>query len=532
MKQLVQHLRNGSLELLDVPCPQVAPGHLLIRSRASVISAGTERMLVEFARASLLQKAKQQPQRVQQALDKIKTDGLLTTVDAIRNRLDQPLAMGYSNLGEITAVGEGVDGFQVGDRVASNGPHAEVVHVPRNLCVKVPDSVEDEQAAFAVLASIPLQGIRLLKPELGETVVVYGLGLLGLLAVQLLAASGVNVVGIDLDANRLALAERFGATALNAREGDPVELFRSLEGDAGADAVLITASAKSDRILRSAASIARKRGRIVLVGDVTPEFDRAEFYQKELSLQVSCSYGPGRYDPLYEQQGIDYPLAYVRWTEQRNLEAVVEVMASGKLDPLPLVTQRIAHTRANEAYDSLVKDNSDLAILLQYPASNSASHLRVVRSWPPTAKAAPAVVGVIGAGQFARGTLLPALSRTDTRLKCITSSGGLNAAVLSRKFRIETAATKNDAILSDEEINTVVIATRHGGIPELVIDGKTGLLVDEYDIEAMAAKMIELANDRALAARLGATAREHIAANFSLEQSIDGLWGIVRKVMG
>ena len=461
MKQVVQHLRNGELEILDVPCPQVRPGHMLIRSRFSVISAGTERMLVDFAKGNLLQKARQQPERVRQAIDKIRTDGLWATAEAIRDRLDQPLALGYSSAGEVIEVGEGVTEFQVGDRVASNGPHAEVVHVPKHLCAGVPAVLDDERAAFAVLGAIPLQGIRLLQPELGETIAVYGLGLLGLLAVQLLKSAGANVIGIDLDADRLQRAAALGASPINAAQTDAAASCLAHTKGAGADGILITASAHDDDILRQAARMARRRGRIVLVGVVDTTFDRRDFYDKELSFQVSCSYGPGRYDPAYEQQGIDYPLGHVRWTEQRNIAAVVELLAAGKVDPLPLITHRIAHASAEQAYDLLRTDRSQLAVMLQYPHTAPTSELRIVRVTERTQGQGTAVVGFIGAGQFARRTLLPAFKRTPARLKTITSAGGVNAALLARRFGFEVATTDCKQLLDDDDINTVVIATRH-----------------------------------------------------------------------
>ena len=467
MKQVMQHLRSGTLELLEVPCPKVAPGHLLIRNRASVISAGTERMLVEFARGSMIQKARQQPERVRQVIDKIKTDGLWATTEAIGDRLDQPLALGYSSCGEVIEVGEGVDGFSIGERVASNGPHAEVVHVPKHLCAKVPDDVADEPAAFAVLAAVPLQGIRLLRPELGETIVVYGLGLLGLLAVQILRASGVKVIGIDFKRDRLDLAAQLGATVVDVSSKAVVQSCDALTNGVGVDGVLITANAQNDDIIRQSASISRRRGRIVLVGVVEPKFDRKDFYDKELTFQVSCSYGPGRYDPAYEKQGIDYPIGHVRWTQQRNIAAVVDLLARGDLKPETLITQRVAHANAEQAYDSLAGDESQLAIVLQYPSSNPAAELRVVRVASQQRREGKAVVGFVGAGDFARRTLLPAFQRTDARLKSIVSAGGVNAAVLARKFGVEAALTESEALLDDDAINTIVIATRHDQHAEL-----------------------------------------------------------------
>ncbi len=369
MKQVVQNLRTGVLERMEVPCPQVSRGHLLIQTRASLISAGTERFVVEFGKASLVAKARQNPERVKQVLSKIKTDGLLPTLEAVFTKLDEPLPLGYCNAGHVLEVGEGVDGYAVGDRVASNGHHAEVVKVPVHLCARIPPAVTDEEASFAVLGAIALQGIRLLKPELGEQVVVFGLGLVGLLAVQMLVASGVKTIGIDLDPDRLRLAEACGATVINPAQGtDPVAAAVALSGGQGVDGVLITAHAKHDSIISQSAQMSRKRGRLVLVGVVNLELNRAEFYEKELTFQVSCSYGPGRYDPRYEQQGIDYPLPFVRWTEQRNIQAVLDLIAQGRLDVKRLISHHIAHADAVRAYELLSSGQTQMGVVLQYGA--------------------------------------------------------------------------------------------------------------------------------------------------------------------
>jgi predicted dehydrogenase/threonine dehydrogenase-like Zn-dependent dehydrogenase len=469
VKQIVQNLRTGVLELLEVPCPQAARGHLLVQSRATLISAGTERSLVEFGKANLLAKARQNPERVKQVLTKIKADGLLPTLEAVFNRLDEPLPLGYCNAGIVVEVGPGVTGFAVGDRVASNGNHAELVHVPTHLCAKIPDRVTDEEACFAVLGSIALQGIRLLQPELGETVVVFGLGLVGLMAVQMLAASGTRVIGIDLDRQRLKLAESFGALSINPGDGgDPVAATMALTQGHGVDGVLITASAKHDTIMSQSAQMSRKRGRLVLVGVVNLELNRAEFYEKELTFQVSCSYGPGRYDAVYEQQGHDYPYAFVRWTEQRNIQAVLELMDRRGLDVDRLTSHRIAFDDAVQAYELLSSGMSQLGVVLVYPheetgrqhtvalhAGDSPAGVHVAQ---PVGRA---VVGVIGAGTFTKGVLLPALAKTDATLHSIVSAGGVSAAHAARKFGFRKCSTDYQTLLADDQINTVFITTRH-----------------------------------------------------------------------
>lgn len=368
MKQILQNLGNGETQLADVPCPKNKPGHLLIASQQTLVSAGTERMLVDFGKANILDKARQQPDKVKMVLGKVKTDGLQPTIEAVRSKLDQPLPLGYCNAGVVLETG--VPGFDIGDRVVSNGNHAEVVRVPKNLCAKIPDNVDNESAAFTVLASIALQGIRLAQPTLGECVVVTGLGLIGLVAVQLLRAQGCRVLGIDFDSNKCAMAREFGAETVDLSKGEnPLDVAAAFSRGRGVDAVIITAATKSNEPVSQAASMCRKRGRIVLVGVVGLELSRADFYEKELSFQVSCSYGPGRYDSEYEDKGNDYPIGFVRWTEQRNFEAVLDMMASGALNVKPLMTHRFDINNAVEAYKAL-DDKLALGILLAYPEQN------------------------------------------------------------------------------------------------------------------------------------------------------------------
>ena len=471
MKQVLQNLRTGELELVDIPCPQVSPGHVLIGTTSSLISAGTERSLVEFSKATLIQKARQQPDRVKQVLDKIKSDGVLPTLEAVFARLDQPLPLGYCNAGRVLAIGSNVEGLEVGQRVASNGGHAEIVHVPKNLCIPVPDSVADDHAAFTVLASIGLQGIRLLQPTLGECIAVYGLGLVGLLSVQMLVAAGIRVCGIDLDPQRLELAEQFGAIPINASTSNVVAHTTRYSDGGGVDGVLITASAKQDSIVHQAAQMTRKRGRIVLVGIVNLDLQRADFYEKELSFQVSCSYGPGRYDAEYEQHGRDYPPSYVRWTEGRNLLAVTQMMDSGRLDVEPLITNRIAHTDAIRAYDLLISDKSQLGIVLQYPSNSPTLDRKITTPLTRQAVASETRVtaAVIGAGAFAQRVLLPELKRSRIHLAGIASAGGISAAHAAKKFGIGCCYSDYRELLAEPDINTVFITTRpHQHAPMII----------------------------------------------------------------
>jgi predicted dehydrogenase/threonine dehydrogenase-like Zn-dependent dehydrogenase len=465
MLQLLQNLASGETLVAEVPAPQAAAGTLLIATRASLISAGTERMLVDFGRASWIDKARQQPERVKQVLAKVRTDGLFATLDAVRSKLDQPLALGYCNAGVVLEVGAGVDGFAVGDRVLSNGPHAEVVRVGKNLCARIPDAVPDEAAPFAVPAAIGLQGIRLAAPTLGECFVVTGLGLIGLLAVQLLRAQGCRVLGIDFDAAKLALAQRFGAEVCDlARGEDPVASGLAFSGGRGVDGVIVTAATSSSEPIAQAARMSRKRGRIVLVGVTGLELNRADFYEKELTFQVSCSYGPGRYDPVYEQQGHDYPLGFVRWTEQRNFEAALALLAEGKLEVAPLISHRFPLREAARAYDTLVSDRAALGIVLQYAGAPAAEAARRVAFGvtPAVAASGEAVLAVIGAGNYGSRVLIPALKRAGARLDTIASSTGVSAYHHGKKNGFAFASTDVQAdVLRNARVNAVVVATRH-----------------------------------------------------------------------
>ena len=474
MKQIVQDIHSGEIVIENVAVPRVAPGHLLIQTTYSFISAGTERMLVEFGRAGYLAKARQQPEKVKQVLDKIRTDGLLETFESVRAKLDQPLPMGYSNVGRVLEVGHGVEGFGAGDRVASNGRHAEVVMVPKHLAAKIPDGVTDEEACFTVLGAIALQGIRLISPTLGETIAVFGLGLIGLLAVQILKAHGARVIGFDYDAQRVDLARQSGAEAENLALGtDPVQAAAAFTGDLGVDGVLVTAATTSGDLMHQAAEMCRRRGRIVLTGVTGLNLRRSDFYEKELSFQVSCSYGPGRYDPCYEEMGHDYPLGFVRWTEQRNFEAVLELLREKRLSPGALISKRVPLTDAREAYDA-VAAKSVIGVMLTYPdveseADRPALTARTVRHHAPREEVQTAVCGLIGAGNFARQKILPALVKSGARLKWVATSTGLSGSLAARKFRIENSTTETGQVLDDPEVNAVVIATRHNTHAPLVI---------------------------------------------------------------
>ena len=430
-------------------------------------------MLLDFGKANWIDKARQQPDKVRLVLDKIRTDGLIATVESVRAKLDQPISLGYSNAGVVLEVGSGVSEFLAGDRVVSNGCHAEVVSVPKNLCARIPDNVTDDAAAFTVVGAIALQGIRLAQPTLGETFVVTGLGLIGLIAVQLLRAHGCRVLGIDFDARRLAIAQSFGAEVVNLAVGeDPLAAAERLSRGRGVDGVIVAAATKSNEPIHQAALMCRKRGRIVLIGVTGLELSRDDFYKKELSFQVSCSYGPGRYDPAYEQGGKDYPYPYVRWTAQRNFEAVLDMMADGRLNVEPLITHRFPFERALDAYKLLESEEFYLGILLEYPADRPSAELLnrriLLQPGESSGQTARANIGFIGAGGYATKVLIPAFKKANAHLLSIAANGGLSAAHVGRKFGFQEATTDVDAILANPSIDTVAIATRHDSHAALV----------------------------------------------------------------
>lgn len=458
MKQIIQNLNSGETSLIEVPAPMVMEGHLLIQSVCSLVSAGTERMLVDFGRANWLNKVRQQPERVKTVLEKIKTDGLGPTFDAIKSKINKPIPLGYCNSGIVIGVGAGVSGFRVGDRVASNGAHAEVVQVPQNLAAKIPDSVSNESAAFTVIGAIALQGIRLIQPTFGETVVVIGLGLIGQIAVQLLKANGCRVIGIDTDKQKCSLAESYGITAIcSANNADISGTILSLTRQIGADAVLITAAAKDDSIVSDAAKMSRKRGRIVLVGVVNLNLQRSDFYEKELSFQVSCSYGPGRYDYDFEKNGNDYPIGFIRWTAKRNFEAVLQAMASGQLEVASLISNKLPIEDYTKVYNALTHpDNAAVIFLYQQDLQHSSSI-----AFKAVNKAAAAGVAIIGAGNFSSKVIVPLLKKNATNIQFVASANGLNAAQLARQFSIANATTDLNQIWENDNVDTVIIATQH-----------------------------------------------------------------------
>ncbi|MES2654749.1 MAG: bi-domain-containing oxidoreductase [Bacteroidota bacterium] len=470
MKQIIQNLKNGNTILEEVPAPLVKKGHVLIQTSKTLVSLGTEKMLVEFGKSNLLSKARQQPEKVKQVLDKIKSDGLLPTLEAVFNKLDEPLPLGYCNAGVVIEVGEGVSEFKVGDRVVSNGAHAEFVCVPKNLCALIPENVSDEEAAFTVIGSIGLQGIRLVNPTIGETVVIIGLGLIGLITAELLIANGCEVIGFDFDDKKVALAQSKGVKAFNASKGiDVVKTVEGLTNGIGADAVIITASTKSDEVISQSAQMSRKRGRIVLVGVIGLNINRADFFKKELSFQVSCSYGPGRYDEDYENRGIDYPLAYVRWTEKRNFETILGAIARGKVDVKPLITERVKLDDYMQIYGSM--GGASIASIISYEApQQQAKPQNNIQLNQATFVGSKGVIGIIGSGNFTKMTMLPALKGTGASYKYIASQSGVSGNALAKKYGFSNSTTDYKQILNDSEVDLVLITTRHNVHASMTID--------------------------------------------------------------
>ncbi len=468
MKQIIQHLKNGKTILEEVPCPKIKRGHILIKTKRSLVSLGTERMLVEFGKGNLLTKAKSQPDKVKQVLDKIKTDGLMPTLETVFKKLDEPLPLGYCNAGEVIAVGEGVKEFKIGDRAASNGNHSEVVSIPSNLAAKIPDNLTYEEGAFAVIGSIALQGLRLANPTLGENIVVIGLGLIGLIECQLLIANGCNVIGFDINKSKVELAEKFGVKAYAAADkNEQINIVEDLTNGIGADAVIITASSNSNEIISASAQMSRKRGRIVLVGVVGLDIKRSDFYEKELTFQVSCSYGPGRYDDDYEQKGIDYPLPYVRWTEKRNFEAVLNAISTGKLDVKSLISEVVPLTEYGRIYDNM--NSGSIASILSYSETSELKSSVVLTN--KNFSSSKGVIGIIGAGNFAGMMIVPTLKKLNADMKYICSSKGLSSTTLAKKYGIVNSSTDYKQVLQDPEVDAVLITTRHNQHAAMVIEG-------------------------------------------------------------
>lgn len=473
MKQVIQSYRTGELKVADIPAPGVEPGSVLVLTSASLVSYGTEKMVMDLAKKSLIGKARDRPDLVKKAIQRIGRDGIAATVSAMRSKLDQPIPLGYSSVGTVVAVGDGVVGIDVGARVACAGAkvanHAEVNLVPQNLCALVPGEVPDEVAAFVTVGAIALQGIRIAGVALGEVYAVIGLGLIGQITVQLVKAAGGRVLGIDLDPAKVELARRLGADGAVLRSEDVAARAAALTAGRGVDGVLITAATPSNDPVQLAGEICRDRGRVVVVGAVGMDIPRRPYYDKELSFFLSRSYGPGRYDPLYEESGIDYPIGYVRWTEQRNMEAFLGQCAAGRLDIGSLVSHRFPIEHAEEAYQLIASGADALGIILTYPARETPERSVALQGFGQ-AVSGDLRISVIGAGGFASGVLVPALAKVaNVRLDTIVSARGLSARHLADKFSFRSCSTNAAEALDGGHSSAVVIATRHNLHAEQVV---------------------------------------------------------------
>ena len=463
MKQVQQNYRSGELKVAEVPAPRAGDGQVLVATRVSLISSGTERQLMQLAKSSLVGKAAARPDLVRRVISNVRKEGLKPTLDKVFAKLDSPIPLGYSLVGEVVAIGRNVAGYSLGDRVACAGAglanHAEFNAVPKNLTVAVPAGVDDEDASFVTLGAIALQGVRQAAPTLGETVVVMGLGLIGLLTVQILKANGCVVIGFDPNPERAALAKTLGADIAVSEALATVVASRS--GGPGADAVIVTASSRSSEPVNTAAEISRPKGRIVVVGLVGLTIDREPFYKRELELKLSMSYGPGRGDPTYELDGHDYPLPYVRWTEQRNMAAFLALIEQGRITPRAYVTHRYAIAEAEKAYDLMESGAPHLAILLTYPEHSSRPPPPPVAP-KPRAEKATLGVAFVGLGNYAKSVLLPKVRGAEgVALTAVVTKTGISANHSKDKFGFDAAATDSQAALDDPTTDAIFIATRH-----------------------------------------------------------------------
>jgi predicted dehydrogenase/threonine dehydrogenase-like Zn-dependent dehydrogenase len=464
VKQILQNLKTGAVTVTDVPAPVVRPGFVVVRTAASLISAGTERMTVEAGQKSLVGRAFDQPALVKQVIQKARTEGVLNTIDAVRSKLDSRIALGYSAAGTVIGAGEGVDGFRPGDRVACAGvgyaSHAEVLAVPQNLCVRLPDPVNFDAASFGTLGAIALQGIRLIEPTLGEATVVIGLGLIGQLAVQLLKANGCRVFGIDLDQGKIDLAKRFGADDGAAPGDDTRRRIMDWSRGRGADAVLITATSPSNQPVELAGEISRPKGRVVVVGAVGLNLPRKPYYDRELSFKISMSYGPGRYDPEYEERGHDYPFGYVRWTEGRNIEAFLDLLTEGRVNVEQLITHRFKLADSERAYEVITGNEPYLGVVLQYDTERELED-RIPLAPRKATPAAEVRIGLIGAGGYAKGMLLPNFKAAGAQFQSIATASGVTARSVGEQNGFRFCVSSAADVIDDEDTNLIVIATRH-----------------------------------------------------------------------
>jgi predicted dehydrogenase/threonine dehydrogenase-like Zn-dependent dehydrogenase len=476
MKQIVQNFKNGQLRLKEVPAPNTATGGVLVKTVNSLISIGTEKMMLDLARKSMLGKAKERPDQVQQVIKKVKKEGLKSTYLKVMNQLEEPKPLGYSCSGIVLEVGENGGNFQVGDRVACAGAgyanHAEINFVPKNLVVKIPESVSFEEAAYSTLGAIALQGVRQAEPSLGDIVFVMGLGLLGLITVQLLKANGCIVIGSDLNSNKIKLAQNLGIDhAFHGNKGELLHQVQRITQNQGVDAVIITASSKSNEPIELAGELARSKSKIIAVGLIPLNVPRNAYYLKELDLRLSMSYGPGRYDPFYEERGQDYPYAYVRWTEQRNMQAVINLISQGKLDVKSLTSHKFKFQEAEEVYSKILQGKGNyLGVLFEYDQKHKINKLVKVTSNKDKNVRSDIVVGLIGAGNYAGGMLYPHLKKyPDVEIFGIATGTGISAEDTAKKYAAQLVTTDYQELLKNKKINTIFITTRHNLHAEQII---------------------------------------------------------------
>ncbi len=469
MKKLVQHLNNGKIELLDCPKPSLGSKDIMTETNCSLISSGTERMLLDFGRSSFIQKAIKEKERINDVINKIKTDGLFSTIEAVNYKLNNPIPLGYSNVGRIIQLGSNVKGYHIGDRIVSNSSHSEITLTRKNLCSLIPKNVSDETASFTVIGSIALHGIRLANVNIGDRVAVVGTGLIGLLTIQILKANGCEVLAFDINQDRLNLAEKFGAHIFNlSGESSPEDFVNNYTNKFGVDKTIITASTKSNHPIKLSSKITRKRGKIILVGVADIHFDRSDLYEKEITFQVSCSYGPGRYDEAYEKEGIDYPYSYVRWTEKRNFDSVLKLMSDKKIVTDDLLSKKYDFFNSSDAYNSLLDNNNIISILLEYPKEKNKT-LDTLQLEDKSYNNEKPIVSVVGSGNYATRTIIPNLKKLNVQLDTIISKEGLSGTLAAKKFGFAKSSSNLDDCLNISDSNTFFITTRHNLHAEMII---------------------------------------------------------------
>lgn len=478
MKQLIQDLMHGHLKIIETPSPKVRENFVLIKTELSLISLGTEKMLLDFGKAGILSKARKHPDKVRQVIDKVKTDGFVSTFSSVRRKLNEPLPLGYSNVGEVIDVGKGVDNVSIGDRVLSNGPHAEIVNVPSNLVSLIPDGVSSEDAVFGVIGAIALQSIRLTKPSIGETICVMGLGLVGNVLVQILLANGCNVVVVEKDRFRLSLIKNKNVKKINLLSTVNIEKeISEISAGLGVDAVIIATATKSSQPCVDAIKITRSKGRIVVVGTAGMNIDRDLLFKKELSVQVSRSYGPGRYDPNYENKNQDYPIEYIRWSAGRNFDAFLYLLKNKLISLSDLTTEKHSFNNVIEVYENLNRKNQILGTILDYKSVSQVKKHKYNKIYVKNnisinkSNARPIKnIGFVGSGNYAQAFLLPSLKSLKANLKILVSRNPISSSYLSSKFKIQNVSCDLDEILKNDEIDTVFIATNHDSHSQIVIE--------------------------------------------------------------